>query len=153
MEMILEQTLSEATVLRSVKKFFIDTFKYYEDLPIFFDYVDRQPTVNEEKVNRWLCVVPRSNNYDTLAAGYFQLHLFVAKDKDGMQVAEFRDLVFGKLIDFDQTDCRVRIPFYNSTWEIQFYGVLHVQNELNTITFEDGKKTKIIPIVFYWGAK
>lgn len=149
----MEQTLSEATVLRSVKKFFVDTFKYYEDIPVFFDYVNRQPTVNKEKVNRWMCVVSRSNNFDTLASGFFQIHLFVSKDTDGMQIAEFRDLVFDKLIDLDQTDGRVRIPFYSNTWEIQFYGVLQPQDELTTITFEDGIKTKIMPIVFYWGAK
>ncbi len=149
----MEATLSEATILRSVKKYFIDTFDTLEGVPVFFDYIERQPMENGLKVDKWACILPRSLNAGTLSKMNYQVHLFIAKDKDGMELASFRDFVTDKLQDLSQTDGRLRLPFYDSLWALQFYGVLQLQDDLNTIVLEEGIKTKIIPFTLYWGAK
>lgn len=149
----MELTLSEAVVLRSVRKYFIDTFKEEENLPVFFDYVERTPTKNGKKVNRWMCVIPRGTTFGTLATSLFQIHIFVTKDKDAMDVALFRDLIADSLIDLEETDGALRFPFYDEDWEIQFYGVVKLHDSLNPSFFEDGTKSQIIPFSLFWGAK
>ena len=151
---MLDPTLSDAVILRSVRKYFVDEFKSADDIPVFFEFIDKQPTDGSgNKLDKWLCVVPGGVQYDTLSSRTMQVALFTSTDVDGLDSADFRDLVFEKLVDHSQTDCRKRLPCYNASWELEFTAVITVLDDIVFDPYTDGINLKILPFRLNWGAK
>jgi len=88
-----------------------------------------------------------------LSGKYFQIYLFVSGDTDGYKLAEFRDTVYEKLVDFSHTDGKKRLPCYNSAWEQQFVAALRVLDDMNFDLYTEGINLKILPFLLNWGAK
>lgn len=154
MTLMLDPTLSDAAILRSVRKFFIDEFKTVEGVPLYFEFIDKQPTDAEgNKIDRWMCVIPRNPVRGTLSTKYFHIYLFTSGDTDGYKLAEFRDTVYEKLVDFSHTDCKKRVACYDSSWTQQFVAVIKVLDDMNFDLYTEGINLKILPFLLNWGAK
>jgi len=148
---MLDPTLSEAVILRSIRKFFIDSFPQY---PLFFDFVEKQPTdTNGVKLEKWMSVLPSARIQATLARADMQIHLFVDGDASGEVSALFRDEVIEVLTDFSQTDCCKRIDCYDSSWNFVFAARVTVLGSSDYSPYYDGLSLRIIPFHLHWGAK
>ncbi len=148
----MDATLSEAVLLRSIRKFFIDAFA--TQYSIYFEFVERQPKdSNGDLIDKWLIILPNSRIQDTLASATVQLHLFVDGDSDGIASAEFRDTIVDHLYDFTQTDCKKRMVCYNQSWEPQFTAVIDVLGDSDYSPTADGLGLRIITFRLQWGAK
>jgi hypothetical protein len=148
---MIDPTLSEAVILRSVRKFFLDAFPGY---PVFFEFIERQPRdSNGDPIQKWMCILPSNRLQNTLARADMQIHLFVEGDSMGELSAQFRDEVIGALTDFTQTDCCKRMNCYNSSWELEFIARITVLGDSDYSPYSDGLSLKIIPFHLHWGAK
>lgn len=148
---MIDPTLSEAVILRSVRKFFVDAFPQH---PVFFEFVERQPKdVNGDKVQKWMSILPSARIQDTLARAAMQIHLFVEGDANGEASAAFRDEVIDVLTDFDQTDCCKRMNCYDASWNFVFAARITILGDSDYSPYADGLSLKIIPFHLHWGAK
>lgn len=149
---MLDPTMSDTVFLRSIKKFFLD-ITTPENIPTFFDFVDKPPRVGTSLANKWISVIPRSTTLGNLADHLFYVHLFSAQDNDQMKLAELRDFLIGNLLDLSQTDGRKRIPFYDADWNVLYTGVIDPKKEVDFHRFDEGINMKTLPIMTYWGSR
>ena len=148
---MIDATLSEAVILRSVRKFFIDLFP---EETVYFEFVDREPKDSSGVViPRWLCIVPFGRVQSTLAYADMQIQMFVKGAAMGEVSATFRDEIIDALIDLTQTDGCKRVNCYDSDWAFQFTARLSVLDDLDFTPFSDGLSLRIIPFRLHWGAK
>lgn len=148
---MLDPTLSEAVILRSVKKFFVDAFPSY---PLFFGSVDRQPKDGDgNTLPVWLCILPSRRFQDTLAYADIQIHMFVEGAANGEASAQLRDEVLEHLYDFEQTDGCKRMVCYDTDWSPVFTARMQVLGDSDYSPYMDGLCLKIIPFRLHWGAK
>jgi hypothetical protein len=124
---MIEATHSEAVILRSVKKFFVDAFA--ATYPVFFEFVDKQPETAGTPEPVWIIVTPQKRYQDTLAYADLQIHIFCEAAADGVASAVARDAVVEKLIDLTQTDGCKRLVCYDSNWDPAFTSRLTVQGD------------------------
>lgn len=148
---MIDATLSEAVILRSVRKFFIDLFPTET---IYFEFVDREPKDSSgATIPRWLCIVPSGRTQSTLAYADMQIQMFVKGAAMGEVSAVFRDEIVEALIDLTQTDGCKRVDCYDSSWDLQFTARLTVLDDHDFTSFSDGLSLRIIPFRLHWGAK
>ncbi len=148
---MIDPTISEVTKLRSLKKFFVDSFAGL--FPVYFDIIEKPPKVSGVAVESWVSVKVSPSSLGNLASTSVFVYLFVVEDTDGMKLAEMQDKVTELLLDLDQTDGRKRIPIYDANWNILFYSVAVLKNAMDTIVLEDGIKTRLLPFLLYWGSR
>ncbi len=148
---MLDPTLSEAVILRSVRKFFLDAFP---SEAVYFEFVDRQPKdVSGNKIPRWMTILPFGRDQSTLASVDMQIHLFVEGTANGEASATFRDEVIEELIDLTQTDGCKRLDCYDSSWNLLYTTRLTVLQDSDYSPYSDGLCLRIIPFRLHWGAK
>lgn len=104
-----------ANIKDSLKKFARDSFDDAQGIYTTFDVTLAPPTVNDRKVDRWICfrVGPRGMS----SAGFQVMEIFccTVRDPEGFRLAQLRDLVVGSLVNTGgETDTFGRIPFYRS---------------------------------------
>lgn len=146
--MALHYTLSEMTLRRSIRKYFVDTFQTGLSIPVYFDKIERLPDID-----KWLSVIIDTIDLTNMATVYLQVYVCTRKDVDYTELAGLRDLVFEELIDLDKTDGTKRIPFYDDSWTIVGWFLAVPQSELGTVELDDGTVLKVIPVDLRYGCK
>lgn len=143
----MEPTHSEVLRKKAIRTFFINNFS--AAYPVYFEILETYP----EGADEWMVVTQGPTGGDTLAKEYWQIALFCRNDTTGLGLSGFRDIVADKLVDFAQTDGRLRIPVVDETETVIFSLVIDLQEDLQEATLGTGTKYKILPFLVYWGRK
>jgi len=155
--MSLDATAREANFRDSIKKFFVDTFKRGEKIPLSFDTGLGKPDLKLKAMDKWM-----SYNWGTLSLGkmstaFGDVYVCTRRDAEGFKLAQLRDTVVGHLIDTDQTDGMKRIPFYRSysdqAWDL--IGGILVQEIIESAEMKgpDQSKYKILSLKLRFASK
>ena len=155
--MTLDPTARESNVRDSIKKFFIDTFETANDVRVTFDITVNEPPLRDNSITRWLSVAFSDMLFDKFSTVDLDIYCVTRKDPEGFRLAQLRDLVYGNLVDTDQTDGMKRIAFYrsypNQAWEqIGALLVYDIQESGQMRTDENGK-AKILSVTLKFASK
>jgi len=138
----MDETLKEANLKRSVKKFFWDTFYTGESIQVYFDRLNLPP--ENGSINQWISVRMKDLIVDQVSSVDLLVHLFTKRDWEGDQLAALRDTVFNCL--------QGGIEFYDADWT-QLGGLkVYHDHETETMNLPDGIKMKTLTLNLKWGA-
>ena len=156
--MSLDATAREANVLDSIKKFFIDTLKTYQFIPVIFDTGLNNPNIRDSSVEKWVSVNIGDISPDKVSSIRIRLYLCSRNDKEGFKLAQLRDTVMGYLTDSSQNDGVRRFPLYKSHIDVNKWtivGNFYVTVEITSgnLPLDDLTKYKIIECTLRWGSK
>ena len=161
--MSLDATARESNVRDSLKKYFTDSLKSSEKIPITFDTSLSVPKLQGKDVDRWVSIRIGPMKRVTLSEVIVSFYCCTRKDNEGFRLAQLGDTVMGCLTpdsdDEDNTDGIKRICLYRSAsggytnWEE--VGSLLVTNidESSEMITTDKTKYKILTVTVNWIAK
>ena len=154
--MPLDETAKLSNIVRSLKKYFVDSLYTGESIQLDFDksYQDVYAAL-PGRVDQWVIIAFDSSNMDTLAEFGFTIYLYSRKDPEAVNLFSLRDTVMAYLIDTTQTDGLARINLYNAAWGIVGAAVIvlpSARQELPNFVAEDGTKFRYIHASLRWGA-
>jgi len=155
--MALDETAKLSNIVRSFKKYFVDSLYTTESIPLDFDksYQDVYAAL-PGRVDQWIIIALNLSKMDTLAAFDFTIFMYSRKDPEAVNLFVLRDKVMGYLIDATQTDGLARMTLYNATWAQIGAAVIVLpegRHESENIVAEDGTKFRFISASLRWGAK
>jgi len=155
--MPLDETAKLSTIVRSLKKYLVDSLYTTESIQLDFDksYQDVYEAL-PDRVDQWVIVAFDPSNMDTLSAMGFTLFLYSRKDPEAVDLFALRDKVMAYLVDVTQTDSMARINLYNAAWGIVGAAVIVLpagRQESSNFVAEDGTKFRYISAILRWGAK
>ena len=143
--MIMDSTLKETNLWRSVKKFFVDGLESTDITPYFDRVVQRQSSDLPSKRINVLIENPVPGHVSDASMTIF---CFSAEDREGDELAEIRDEVIGLLypgvIDLYETS--------NDPWTKVGGIKVIVNGQSNTIYNPDNTKMMYIQTTLKWGA-
>lgn len=155
--MPLDETAKLSNIVRSLKKYFVDSLYTTESIQLDFDksYQDVYAALLD-RTDQWVIITWDPSNMDTLAAMDFTLFLYSRKDQEAVDLFVLRDKVMAYLIDTDQTDGMARMTLYDEAWAPIGAAVIVLpagRHESGNFVAEDGTKFRYISAVLRWGAK
>lgn len=157
--MALEPTARESNFRDSIKKYFVDSIKTTEGIPLSFDQTLKKPNLRNKNVMRWVILAFRDMYRDDLSQAMIDIYCCTRRDNEGFKLAQLTDVVIGYLTDAsDAGDGIKRITFYRSyvppTPWVSIGGIV-VQDiaESGQLTAEDETKYKIITVTFRFASK
>lgn len=155
--MPLDETAKLSNIVRSVKKYFVDSLYTVESIQLDFDksYQDVYAALGD-LVNQWVIIAFDFSNMDTLASFDLTFFLYSRKDPEAVNLFVLRDKVMAYLIDTTQTDGLARITLYDAAWTTVGAAVIVLpagRHESNNFVAEDGTKFRYISATLHWGAK
>ena len=154
--MPLDETAKLSNIVRSLKKYFVDSLYTGESIQLDFDksYQDVYAAL-PDRVDQWLIIAFDSSDMDTLAEFGFTIYMYSRKDPEAVNLFSLRDTVMAYLIDTAQTDGMARINLYNAVWGIVGAAVIVLpggRQEPSNFVAEDGTKFRYIHASLRWGA-
>jgi len=155
--MPLDETAKLSNIVRSLKKYFVDSLYTAESIQLDFDksYQDVYAALLD-RVDQWAIIAIDPSDMDTLASLGFTIFLYSRRDPEAVNLLTLRDTVMGYLIDTTQTDGMARMALYDAAWVTIGAAVITLpvgRQESNNLVAEDGTKFRYISAVLRWGAK
>jgi hypothetical protein len=155
--MALDETAKLSNIMRSIKKYFVDSLYTAESIQLDFDksYQDVYAAL-PERVDQWIIIALNPSNMDSLAELAFTIFMYSRKDPEAVNLFILRDRVMGYLIDTAQTDGLARMTLYDVTWTQIGAAVIVLpagRHESDNYVAEDGTKFRYISASLRWGAK
>ncbi len=155
--MPLDETAKLSNIVRSLKKYFVDSLYTAESIQLDFDksYQDVYAALLE-RVDQWAIIAIDPSDMDTLASLGFTIFLYSRKDPEAVDLYTLRDKVMGYLIDTTQTDGMARMTLYDAAWVAIGAAVITLpvgRQESENLVAEDGTKFRVISATLRWGAK
>jgi len=166
--MALRQVDKLENVLKSIKKYCVDTFHTGEGIHVDFgsSYHDNKLPDNE-LLKQWILVIDGAYQVtDSLSSYRFDIVIIAREVDEYTQIMRLRDVIMGYTQDLDQTDGRTRVPLYDVSlipvdpptnpvtyepWSLVTNMVLRVLTETGADRAEDGSMFKIIALELVWG--
>jgi hypothetical protein len=155
--MALDETAKLSNIIRSFKKYFVDSLYTAESIQLDFDksYQDVYAALSS-RVDQWIIIAMELSDMDSLAALSFTIFMYSRKDPEAVNLFVLRDKVMAYLIDATQTDGLARMILYNAAWtQIGAAAIVLPagQHESSNYVAEDGTKFRYISASLRWGAK
>lgn len=150
---MLDPTLQETLLKRSVRKYFVDNIATAKGKLVFFDRTYFIPKVGTADATDWFMFHFGKIDIDILSRCVLQIYCFSRKDADGELLSELVDIVKDVLFDHDATDGLKKIPYYDGAGNIVTGIVPMVQTIFEEEVGADGTKFKVISVRLNWGTK
>lgn len=155
--MPLDETAKLSNIVRSIKKYLVDSLFTAESIQLDFDksYQDVYAAL-PGRVDQWVIVALNLSNMDTLAELDFTIFMYSRKDPEATNLFILRDTVMSYLIDATQTDGLARVDLYDASWtQIGAAAIVLPagRHESDNYVAKDGTKFRYISPTLRWGAK
>jgi hypothetical protein len=155
--MPLDETAKLSNIMRSLKKYFVDSLHTAESIQLDFDksYQDVYAAL-PGRVDQWIIIALNPSNMDSLAELAFTIYMYSRKDPEAVDLFILRDKVMGYLIDIAQTDGLARMTLYDVAWTPIGAAVIVLpagRQESDNFVAKDGTKFRYISASLRWGAK
>jgi hypothetical protein len=155
--MPLDETAKLSNIMRSIKKYFVDSLYTAESIQLDFDksYQDVYAAL-PGRVDQWIIIALNPSDMDSLAELAFTIFMYSRKDPEAVNLFILRDKVMAYLIDTAQTDGLARMTLYNAAWAVIGAAVIVLpagRHESDNFVAEDGTKFRYISASLRWGAK
>ena len=151
---MIDKTLSEATIRRSIRKFFVDNL-HNDDHPVSFEVDFKEPvTSTGDQANRWINIHFGSPRYTGNSARYrFDIYLLIRGDNDGQGMAELRDEVVELLVDYDKSDGDRRLPLYDANFTQVSSAIMRLELESDDLVAEDFTIYRFLSVELHYAIK
>ena len=150
---MLDPTLQETLLKRSVRKYFVDNLVTSRGKLVFFDRSYFIPKVGGVDATDWFMFHFGKIDIDILSRCMLQIYCFSRKDADGELLSDLADIIKDVLFDHDATDGLKKIPYYSSLGVIVTGIVPMIQTIFEEDVGADGTKFKVISVRLSWGTK
>lgn len=155
--MPLDETAKLSNIVRSIKKYFVDSLFTTESIQLDFDksYQDVYAAL-PGRVDQWVIIALNPSAMDSLAVFDFTIFMYSRKDPEAVDLFVLRDTVMSYLIDTTQTDGLARVNLYDAAWGLIGASVIILpagRHESDNYVAKDGTKFRYIQASLCWGAK
>ena len=155
--MPLDETAKLSNIMRSIKKYFVDSLYTAESIQLDFDksYQDVYAAL-PDRVDQWVIIAFDRSDMSTLAKLGITFYMYSRKDPEAVNLFVLRDKVMAYLIDTTQTDGLARMSLYDAAWAQIGAAVIVLpagRHESDNFVAEDGTKFRYISASLCWGAK
>ncbi|MEN6445563.1 MAG: hypothetical protein ABFC98_05905 [Candidatus Cloacimonas sp.] len=155
--MALDPSARKANVKDSIKKFFVDSLKRNENIPITFDRSLVSPKIQGREVDRWVSIMLGNIDLDYMSSIDLRIFCCTKMDNEGFRLAQLRDTVLGYLTDTTASDGMKRITFYKShpseAWTVLGAFLVQEIREVGEDTTDDETKFCLLSARLRWESK
>ncbi len=137
----MDESLKEANVWRSIRKYFIDNLN--STVPVHFDRIITPPT--DSAPDQWVNIMVEAPTPAHVSDAVMTLFLFSKQDREGIELAELRDTVLELLYPGS-------IDLYDAEWNKIGALSVFVDSQSSTNYNSDQSKMIYIQCALRWGS-